>query len=39
MSLFVVTGFVNPFAAASIDVERAICATRRGEPLGPQSRH
>lgn len=23
----------------SIDVERAICATRRGEPLGPHSRH
>jgi hypothetical protein len=26
-------------AAVSIDVERAICATRRGEPLGPHSRH
>ena len=26
-------------ATLSIDVERAICATRRGEPLGPHSRH
>jgi hypothetical protein len=26
-------------AAVSIDVERAICATRRGEPLGPHTRH
>lgn len=31
--------FTGPGPTVSIDVERAICATRRGEPLGPHSRH